>query len=102
VRGAATPPGGRRRHPGHAGASRGLSEALRHQGQADEAVRHARRAVRWTDAADAEMLLTLARAYAAAGRPADARRTLRDALRAAERDRPDLVPAIQADLDGPG
>jgi tetratricopeptide (TPR) repeat protein len=85
--------------PRHAGASRGLSEALRAQGQAAEAVRHARRAVRWTEWQNAEMLLTLARAYSAAKRPDDARRTLEDALRTAERSNPALVPVIRAEFE---
>ncbi len=58
--------------PRHAGASDGLSAALCRQGEAAEAVLHARRAVRWTHGQNANMLLTLAAAYAAANRPADA------------------------------
>lgn len=85
--------------PRHAGASRGLSEALRAQGQSAEAVRHGRRAVRWTEWQNAEMLLTLARAYSAAQRPDDARRALEDALLTAERNNQPLVPVIRAEFE---
>jgi tetratricopeptide (TPR) repeat protein len=87
-------------HPRHAGAAGGLSAALRQQGQTAEAVRHAERAVRWTGGRDAEALLTLARAYRSAGRPADARRALEDALAEAETSSPRLVPAVRAELSG--
>jgi tetratricopeptide (TPR) repeat protein len=85
--------------PRHAAASEGLSEALRHQGQVEEAILHARKAVRWTESQDARMLLTLADAYAAAGRPGDARKTVQQALTAAEATNPGLVPAIRARLE---
>lgn len=85
--------------PRHAGASRGLSEAVREQGQTAEAVRHARQAVRWSDGQDVESLLTLARAYAAARREADARRAAEDALDLAVRRAPGLVPTARAELD---
>ena len=48
----------------------------RRQGQVEEAVLQARQAVRWNCAKNAKMLLTLADGYAAAGGPADARKTL--------------------------
>jgi tetratricopeptide (TPR) repeat protein len=86
------------RQPRHAGAARGLAEALLGQGRAADAVGPARRAARWSEPAGAEALLTLGRAYAAAGRSADARRALGDALAAAERNAPGLVPAIHAEL----
>jgi tetratricopeptide (TPR) repeat protein len=68
--------------PTHPGANRGLSEVLRHQGRAAEAVRFARRALRCGEPNDAEALLTLGEAYAAADRPAEARKTLEHALAA--------------------
>ncbi len=84
--------------PRHAGGARGLSEAAREQGQVADALRHARRAVGWSEGPNAEALLTLARAFVAAQRPADARRAFEDALRAAERTNPALVPVIRAEL----
>ena len=65
--------------PKHDGANQGLSESLRHQGQAEEAVRFARRAVHWSDPNNAEALLTLAEAYTAARRMPEARTTLEQA-----------------------
>jgi tetratricopeptide (TPR) repeat protein len=79
--------------------NRGLSEALRHQGRAEEAVRFARRALRWTEEPTAEILLTLGEAYAAAGRESDARTTLEQALSIAERSNSDLAPTIRARLE---
>jgi hypothetical protein len=64
----------------------------------EEAVLHARRAVRWTDGKDAKMLLTLADAYAAAKLPEDARMTLKRAVTAAEASSPDLLPTLRARL----
>jgi tetratricopeptide (TPR) repeat protein len=76
-------------------ANQGLSEALRHQGQAEEAVRFARRAVHWGDPKDPEVLLTLADAYVAANRVRDARRALEQALAIAETNNPPLAQAIR-------
>jgi tetratricopeptide (TPR) repeat protein len=84
--------------PAHAKANQALSEALRHQGRAEEAVRFARRAVRTSDSGDAEVLLTLAEAYAAAKRVAEARPTLEQALAVAERNNPPLAAAIRRRL----
>ncbi len=84
--------------PRHAPASHGLSEVLLRQGQVEEALRQARRAVRWTGGKNPHVLLTLADVYVAARRPADARKTLEQALAAAQTADPDLVPAIQARL----
>lgn len=69
--------------PRHAGGCRGLSEALRRQGQHDEAVRYARRAVRLTGGTDAEALRALNDACNAAGRAEEAAQTRRrlDALK---------------------
>jgi tetratricopeptide (TPR) repeat protein len=88
-------------NPTDGGANQGLSEALRHQGQAKEAVRFARRAVRWSDSRNAEVLLTLAEAYAAAKREPDARRTLEQALAVAETNNPPLAQAIRKRLGPP-
>jgi tetratricopeptide (TPR) repeat protein len=85
--------------PRHAGGSDGLSEVLRRQGQVEEALLHARRAVRWSHSQNAKMLLTLADAYTAAHRPADARKALERALTAAEASNSGLVPTIRARLD---
>lgn len=81
------------------GANRGLSEALRAQGQAKEAVKYGRRAVRWGDPRDAEILLTLGEAYAAAGRTTDARGTFQLALPAAEATNKPLAARIHERLD---
>ncbi len=70
--------------PAHVGGNGGLSESLRHQGQAAEAIRFARRAVHWSKEQNAEALLTLGDAYIAANRNEDAHKTLRQALEVAE------------------
>jgi tetratricopeptide (TPR) repeat protein len=84
--------------PTHGGANQGLSEALRHQGQAAEALRFARRALRFGNPNDPELLLTLAEAYVAAKRLRDARTTFEQALAAAANN-PTLAPAIRARLN---
>jgi tetratricopeptide (TPR) repeat protein len=84
--------------PTHAGANQGVSDALRHQGQAQEAVRFARRAVHWSDPNNAEVLLTLADAYVAAKRVADARKTLEQAQTIAAANNPPLADAIRKRL----
>src|SRR5262249_49564332 len=66
--------------PTHGGSNKALSEALLHQGQATDAVRYARRAVRWGPPNSPQPLLTLADAYEAAGRTPDARNALERAL----------------------
>jgi tetratricopeptide (TPR) repeat protein len=88
-------------NPTHVGANRALSEALRQQGQAKEAVRFARRAVHLSDWGDAEALLTLADAYADAQRGAEAQKTLEQALAVARRTNPQLVQAIGRRLRQP-
>src|SRR5439155_16918047 len=47
-------------NPRHGGGNQGLSDVLRHQGQAAEAVRYALRPVRCSDPHNVEVLLTLA------------------------------------------
>jgi tetratricopeptide (TPR) repeat protein len=86
------------RSPKHVEANQGLSAALRHQGQAEEAVRFARRAVRWSDSQVPEVLLTLAEAYVAVKRVPDARQTLEQALAVAATNNPPLAQAIRQRL----
>lgn len=85
-------------NPRHAGGSQGLSEALLRLRYLEEALLHARRAVHWTGARNAEMLITLADAYAAHNRPADVEQTLEQALIVAQGTQPALVPRLQARL----
>lgn len=84
--------------PHHASASQGLSEALRNLGRASEAVRHARDALQWSQGQNPSMLLTLGRAYAADRQASEARRTLEQALAAAQSSQPNLLPAIEQEL----
>jgi tetratricopeptide (TPR) repeat protein len=84
--------------PTHAAANRGLSEALRRQGQPAEAVRFGRRAARYSERPNAEILLTLGEAYAAARRTAEARRTLEHALAVADREGSPLAQTIRTRL----
>lgn len=79
-------------------ANQAVSEALRHQGHAAEAVRFGRRAVHWGDPKDAEVLVALADAYAAAKRDADARATLEHALGVAITNNPPLAEEIRSRL----
>jgi tetratricopeptide (TPR) repeat protein len=81
--------------PRHADASEGLSEALRRQGFAEAAIAPAKCAARWTQFRDPGKLLTLADAYVAAGRSAEAGSTLEQAISAAAVTQSDLVPGIQ-------
>lgn len=81
-------------NPADAQSNRLLSESLRRQGQATEAIRFARRAARWGEPQNIDILLTLADAYAAASRTEEARTTLGQALTIAERTNLALVPAI--------
>lgn len=81
--------------PRHADASEGLSESLRRDGLAEAAIAPARCAARWTHFKDPGKLLTLAEAYVAAGRPAQARSTLKRAISAAAVSRSDFIPWIQ-------
>ncbi|HZT79261.1 MAG TPA: tetratricopeptide repeat protein, partial [Gemmataceae bacterium] len=84
--------------PNHAGAYQGLGTALGRQGRTDEAVRCARRAARLTRFQNPDVLITLAEAYAGAGRTADADRTASQALDAARAGNPELVPQIRQRL----
>jgi tetratricopeptide (TPR) repeat protein len=84
--------------PQHAGGCQGLAHALRRQGQATEAVRFARRAARLSNFQNADVLLSLAEAYADAGRLPHAEATANRALDAARVNNPDLVPQIRRRL----
>ena len=81
--------------PNHAGGSQGLSDALRRQGESEEALRYARRAVRLTRSENADVLLTLAEACAAAGRAAEADAAAEKALDAARKGDPRQLPAVR-------
>jgi tetratricopeptide (TPR) repeat protein len=85
--------------PKHAGAFQGLGHALRRTGPADEAVRAARRAAQLTGYQNADVLLTLADAYAAADRPAEAVEAARRAVDAALVSAPGLVEPARRRLD---
>jgi tetratricopeptide (TPR) repeat protein len=85
--------------PKHAGGCQALAETLRQQGQTAEAVRLARRAARLTEFKNPDVLLTLAEAYAAAGRDADAERTAAEALDAAQAGNPELAGQIRRRLE---
>jgi tetratricopeptide (TPR) repeat protein len=84
--------------PGHVAANVSLNTLLLKKEEVEEALLHARRAVRWTHAQNATALLTLADAYTAARRPADARKTLQQALQAAQTTSPHLLPTINSRL----
>jgi Flp pilus assembly protein TadD len=81
--------------PKHAGGCQGLSHTLRQQGEAKEAVRFGRRAARLTGFRNPDVLLTLAEAYAAADRPAEAEDTITRALKAVQASNPGLMPTIR-------
>jgi predicted CXXCH cytochrome family protein len=85
--------------PRHAGACQGLSHALGEQGESAEALRFARRAARLTHYQNADVLLTLAKAYADLGRFADASDTAARALAVARTSDPKLVPQILRRLE---
>ncbi|MFN0017151.1 MAG: tetratricopeptide repeat protein [Pirellulaceae bacterium] len=70
--------------PQNSGAFQGLSRALRGQGQHLEALQHAQRAAELTRYESADVLLTLADAYADAGRIREATSTARRALTAVQ------------------
>jgi tetratricopeptide (TPR) repeat protein len=88
------------RNPTSAEANQGLSDALRQQGQAAEAVRYARRAAHWTGAREPTVLITLADAYVAANRIPDARKALEQAQSVVPPNNPGLAQAIRDRLRG--
>jgi tetratricopeptide (TPR) repeat protein len=85
--------------PKHAGSCQALSHALRRQGEPAEAVRYAQRAARLTHFANADVLVSLADAYAEAGRFAEASDAASRALEAAVTSAPQLVPSIHRRLE---
>jgi Flp pilus assembly protein TadD len=85
--------------PNHAGGYQGLSHALCRQGQPAEAIRFARHAARLTQSQNADVLVTLAEAYADAGRFAEARDTAAQALDVAQAREPKAVPQIRRRLE---
>ncbi|MGI8982462.1 MAG: tetratricopeptide repeat protein [Pirellulaceae bacterium] len=82
--------------PKHSGAYQGLSHSLRRQGQHAEAVKNALRAAELTRFENVDILLTLADAYADAGRLSDAQNTASRALAAAQGGNPQLAAQIMA------
>jgi tetratricopeptide (TPR) repeat protein len=85
--------------PKHAGAFQGISHALRLAGNAAEAVRYARRAARLTEFKNADVLVSLADAYADAGRIPEAIQTVERALDLARTSSPHLAPRVQRRLE---
>jgi tetratricopeptide (TPR) repeat protein len=80
--------------PSHVGGCQGLAQALRQQGQTEEALHFARRAARLTHFENADVLVSLAEAYADAGRFAEADAAATRALDAA----PDAKAVLQIRL----
>jgi tetratricopeptide (TPR) repeat protein len=85
--------------PKHAGSCQGLAHVLRQQGEPAEAVRYARRAAKLTQFENADVLLTLADAYADAGSLAQAQTTLSQALKLAQAGNPQLVPQLRRRME---
>jgi tetratricopeptide (TPR) repeat protein len=85
--------------PDHAGACQALGDTLRRQGKATEAVSFAKRAARLTNQRNADVLLTLAEAYADAGRYADAVGVAGMAVDAAKTTNPELAGRIRWRLE---
>jgi len=84
--------------PKHAGACQGLAQALRRQGQPEEALSFARRAARLSRFENPDILLALADAYADAGRFAEADDSASRALDLAQANAPQLAPQIRSHL----
>jgi tetratricopeptide (TPR) repeat protein len=84
--------------PNHAGSCQALSLALRRQGQPAKALPYALRAARLTRFENADVLLTLADAYAEQGRYEQAERTARQALACAASSNRDLRALIRRRL----
>ena len=76
-----------------------LALLLADRGQPAEALPYARRAVRLTERRNLDMLLTLADAYAAAGRPGNALETLATAQDLAQTSNPQLLPQLRQKAD---
>jgi tetratricopeptide (TPR) repeat protein len=85
--------------PKHFGAYQGMSHALRGQGQNTEALKHALKAAELTRFESADVLLSLADAYADAGQLPEAHNTASRALAAAQGGNPQLVSQIRAKIE---
>jgi tetratricopeptide (TPR) repeat protein len=85
--------------PKHAGAYQGLSHALRGQGQSVEALKNAQRAAELTRFANADVLLSLADAYAEVDRLEDAQATASRALAVAQGSNRQLVSRILVKIE---
>jgi tetratricopeptide (TPR) repeat protein len=85
--------------PTHAGVHQGLANALLRQDRPADAVPHALRAARLTEFRNADVLLTLIDAFAAAGRPADARFAAQGALDSVPAANPELTVQIRRRLE---
>src|SRR5262249_42125408 len=84
--------------PNHPGGCQALSHVLRRQGESAEAMRYARRAARLTRNENPDILLSLADAYADAGRLAEATEAATQALNAVQPGNLQLVPQIRKRL----
>jgi tetratricopeptide (TPR) repeat protein len=85
--------------PNHAGGCQALSHALHRQGETAEALRYALRAARLTGFQNADVLVTLAEAYAAAGRRTEFEETSSKALESGSRSSPDALPQLRRRLE---
>jgi tetratricopeptide (TPR) repeat protein len=85
--------------PNHAGGCQALSHALRGQGKADESLRFAVRAARLTSFQNLDILVTLADAYADAGRLKEAGDTAAKAITLSEAGQARLAPEVRMRLD---
>ena len=85
--------------PKHSGAYQGMGHALRGQGQNTEALKNAIKAAELTRFESADVLLSLADAYADAGRLPEAANTASRALAAAQGGNPQLAAQIRVKID---
>lgn len=85
--------------PKHSGAYQGMSHALRNRGQFAAALKNALQAAELTRYQSADVLLSLADAYADAGKLADAQTTAARALAAAQGGNPQLAAQIAAKVE---
>ncbi len=86
-------------NPNHAGACQALSHALRQQGETAEALHFAQEAARLTQFGNVDVLVTLAEAYADAGRLDEAGETAAKALAASQTGKIKISPEIRARLE---
>lgn len=84
--------------PRHSQACLGLSQSLKHQGQIENSIAFARRAVKITERKQPEVLLNLAECYAENKQLKLARQTAEEALLIARQSGPDLISKIQSRL----